>query len=129
MTKAIVYHFEVIQICKQYCNFTCLLACTSQGMPETIHEQCSVRKIGKRIMKCLILQFLLQSLALSYILEGNYSAQYLVALNDRSADILNRKMRAVFSPQHFVVPAKGGPGFEDRIDWALFRGIGSPVRF
>src|SRR5919112_4340278 len=120
MTKAIVYHLEVVQICKQHCNFACLLACTTQGMSETLHEQCSVREIGKGIMKCLILQFLFQSLALSYILEGHHRSQYFLVLKDRSGHTLNREISAIFSPKHFIVRAKGDAGFKGRIDRALF---------
>src|ERR687894_1451665 len=97
--------------------------CASQGACEATQEQSSVPQISKGIMKCLILQFLLQSFALGYILKSNHRARYVVALNDRSADILNRKVRPVFSPEHFVVPAKCSSGSKGRIDGTLFWGI------
>src|SRR5215210_5368935 len=129
MPKAVFYDLEVVQVCKQHRDLAAPPIGTSQGVFEAVHEQRPVRQSGKQIVERLMLQLLLEGLALGDVPEGDHGACYLAILSDRGARVLDREARAVLPPKHLVVPAMSDPGRKRRVDRTLFAGIGRSVQF
>ena len=69
MTKGVVYDLEAIEIHEQHGYPFVPPPGAPQGLPEAVHEELAVREVGQGIVECLVMQALLQGLALGKVVE------------------------------------------------------------
>ncbi len=64
VAEAVVHGLEVVDVQEQHCQRRCVSLGPAQRLAHPIEEQRPVREPGQRVMKCLVSQSLLKSLAL-----------------------------------------------------------------
>src|SRR5215207_3300049 len=70
VTEGVVHYLEAIQVHEQHGDPSVPPDGAPQGLPEAVHEELAVGEICQGIVECLVMQALLQGLALGKVVEN-----------------------------------------------------------